>query len=204
MKQKYDPQKHKRRSVRLKGYDYSCAGAYFVTICVKDRKCVLGDVHDGKVRLSAIGKIAYEWWNEIPCHFNLVTLDEFIIMPNHLHGVVLMTDNGRGVQLNAPTAINPWYFYKSISPKLKTLSVVIRTFKAAVTTQCRRDNYHSFEWQRNYYEHIIRNEDELNAIREYVIDNPLYRQFDRENLEQDKSYHKTWSQVEERIYGKEK
>ncbi|MBI2485726.1 MAG: hypothetical protein HYW01_01960 [Deltaproteobacteria bacterium] len=206
MKQKSDSQKHLRRSIRLKGYDYSLGGAYFVTICVKERKFVLEEINNSDVTLSPIGEIVYRCWSQIPSHFNFTRLDVFVIMPNHLHGVIVIADDCRGVQLNAPTTRNPSDFYKFISPKRKTLPIVIRTFKAAVTTQYRKNNYHSFEWQRNYYEYIIRNEDELNRIREYIIDNPLQWQFDRENPEQvqDKSYYNKWSHFEESLYCKTK
>ena len=206
MNQMYNSEKHHRRSIRLKGYDYSLAGTYFVTICVKERKCVFGDVQNSNVVLSPIGEIVYQCWNEIPNNFNSVKLYVFIVMPNHLHGIVVMTnDCSRGVQLNAPTR-NASNFYGLISPKQKTLSVIIRTFKAAVTTLCRKNNYHFFELQRNYYEHIVRNEDELNRIREYIINNPLQWQFDKENPNriQDNTYDNQWSHFEEGIYGKTK
>ena len=201
----YNSEKHHRRSIRLKGYDYSLAGTYFVTICVKERKCVFGDVQNSNVVLSPIGEIVYQCWNEIPNNFNSVKLYVFIVMPNHLHGIVVMTNDCRGVQLNAPTR-NASNFYGLISPKQKTLSVIIRTFKAAVTTLCRKNNYHFFELQRNYYEHIVRNEDELNRIREYIINNPLQWQFDKENPNriQDNTYDNQWSHFEEGIYGKTK
>jgi len=205
MNQMYNSEKHHRRSIRLKGYDYSLAGTYFVTICVKERKCVFGDVQNSNVVLSPIGEIVYQRWNEIPNNFNSVKLYVFIVMPNHLHGIVVMTNDCRGVQLNAPTR-NASNFYGLISPKQKTLSVIIRTFKAAVTTLCRKNNYHFFELQRNYYEHIVRNEDELNRIREYIINNPLQWQFDKENPNriQDNTYDNQWSHFEEGIYGKTK
>ena len=205
MNQMYNSEKHHRRSIRLKGYDYSLAGTYFVTICVKERKCVFGDVQNSNVVLSPIGEIVYQCWNEIPNNFNSVKLYVFIVMPNHLHGIVVMTNACRGVQLNALTR-NASNFYGLISPKQKTLSVIIRTFKAAVTTLCRKNNYHFFELQRNYYEHIVRNEDELNRIREYIINNPLQWQFDKENPNriQDNTYDNQWSHFEEGIYGKTK
>ena len=205
MNQMYNSEKHHRRSIRLKGYDYSLAGTYFVTICVKERKCVFGDVQNSNVVLSPIGEIVYQCWNEIPNNFNSVKLYVFIVMPNHLHGIVVMTNDCRGVQLNAPTR-NASNFYGLISPKQKTLSVIIRTFKAAVTTLCRKNNYHFFELQRNHYEHIVRNEDELNRIREYIINNPLQWQFDKENPNriQDNTYDNQWSHFEEGIYGKTK
>jgi len=200
-----EKEKHHRRSIRLKEYDYSHPGGYFVSICMKDMKCILGKIQSGKMRLSRIGRIIIQCWEEIPNHFNSVKLDVFVVMPNHFHGIVHITDDCRGVQLNAPTKSAP-NLYSSISPRRKTLSVVIRTFKAAVTTHCRKSRIHSSLWQRNYYEHVVRNENELNRIREYILYNPLQWQFDRENPEyiQNKNYDVQWADFEKLIYGKQK
>ncbi len=195
---------NRRRSIRLVDYNYSLAGAYFITICIKDRKSILGDIKNGNVDLSPIGEIAHQFWKEIPDHFSYVKLDAFIVMPNHLHGVLILTDHCRGVQSNAPDLTTANY-YKSISPKQGTLSVIIRTFKAAVTAQCRRRKYHFPGWQRNYYEHIVRNEDVLGRIREYIVSNPLQWQFDRENPDhtEDQSYNSKWGQFQDMLYAKE-
>jgi putative transposase len=194
---------NRRRSIRLVDYDYCLPGAYFVTICIRDRKSILGGVKNDKVHLSTIGEITHRCWNEIPSHFPYVELDEFIVVPNHLHGILILADHCRGVQLNAPNRATAIY-YKSMSPKKGTLSVIIRTFKAAVTTQCRKRKYHFHGWQRNYYEHIVRNEDELGRIREYIASNPLQWEFDRENPTQatDESYHKQWGKFEDLLYPK--
>jgi putative transposase len=204
----YDSFKHHRRSIRLRGYDYSQAGAYFVTICVQSHQCLFGDVIDAESRMGELGVIADECWQTIPQHFPYVELDEYVVMPNHFHGIVVIGDDGRddvgigdvgrgdggigdvgrgtcrGVQLNAPTATanrdmsNP---FSVMSPKRKTLSVVIRTFKATVTTGCREIDRTDFAWLRNYYEHIIRNEREWNAIAEYIRHNPAHWQADLDN-----------------------
>lgn len=155
---RYDPERHHRRSIRLKGYDYAQPGAYFVTICTRNKELFFED--DG-LRI-----IAERCWLAIPEHFPYVQLDAWIVMPNHVHGVLWIVR--RGVQLNAPT--------KGISPRRGTLSVVVRTYKAVVTTQCRRDGYGYFGWQRNYYGHIVRD-------REYIFNNPLRWHLDRENPE---------------------
>jgi putative transposase len=193
----------RRRSIRLAEYNYSDVGAYFVNICIRDRKSILGHIRNGDVDLSTIGEITHQCWKEIPNHFPNVELDAFIIMPNHLHGILILTDHCRGVQLNAPdgtTANN----LKLISPKQGTLSVIIRTFKAAVTTQCRKRKNHFHGWQRNYYEHIVRNEDVLDRIREYIVSNPLQWEFDRENPDrtEDPHYNNTWSEFEGLLYPK--
>jgi putative transposase len=167
--------KYKRHSIRLKDYDYSNPGEYFVTLCTYERECILGKIVDGEMQLSEMGHIARQSWEKIPIHFPNIELDEFIIMPNHLHGIIIINDYGsRDVQLNVPTRI---------SPKRGTLSVIIRTFKAAVTTECRRNNYFEFRWQPRFYEHIVRDDKDLRNVREYIINNPLKWSFDKDNSE---------------------
>ena len=207
---KHELRQPRRRSIRLKEYDYSEPGAYFVTICVKGRTCALAAVRNGNVKLSQVGHIVSKCWVDIPNHFPSVDLDAFVIMPNHLHGIVVLEDC-RGVQLNAPTLrsvasrakIHP-DSHSLISPKRNTLSLIIRTFKAAVTRQCRQDGHHHFAWQRNYYEHIIRNQDKLNRIREYILYNPVHWDSDRENPERipDNRYNNQWGDVFETVYGR--
>jgi len=178
----FEPQRHHRRSIRLKGHDYAQAGAYFVTICTHQRQLFFED--------PAILHAAEECWLAIPDHAPGVELDEWVVMPNHTHGIMVIDPHGRGVQygkgvqLNAPTMDaprDPANPYSVMSPRRNTLSVIVRTYKAAVTTACRRIGRDGFAWQRNYYEHIIRNERELNAIRQYIQNNPLKWALDRDN-----------------------
>lgn len=183
---RYNPSKQYRRSIRLKGYDYSQAGAYFVTIRTGQGECVLGNVVHGETKCSPIGKIAERFWHEIPEHFPYIELDEFKVMPNHVHGIILIWGDEnqkaairRVVQLNDPTR----NYFSMISPKKKTLSVIVRTYKGAVTTRCRTNAFKNFKWQQNYYEHIIRNERSLNRIRAYIATNPQRWELDRENPE---------------------
>ena len=156
-----------------------------MTICTYDRKCFFGDVVDGAFSPSPIGRIAREFWFEIPKHSENVQLDEFAVMPNHIHGVLIIGGSviqkadakpRRGVLLNATRN-----HYSQISPKKHTLSVVIRTYKSALTRWCKQNGYAYFRWQSNYYEHIIRDEEDLNQIREYIISNPLKWALDKEN-----------------------
>lgn len=207
--QKYDPQIHHRRSIRLKGYDYSQAGAYFVTICVHQRECLLGDVVNGKMQLSRFGKIVSYAWLDLPKHYPHVVLDEFCIMPNHVHFVVVLTDNGSDesfrlskvslparrdgsceiTKTSSPTSIP---LPETSLPAQEThpdtrhpLSEVIRAFKsfsAKRINALRKTTYSPF-WQKNYYEHIIRNDRAWNAIVWYIINNPLHWQLDRDNLQ---------------------
>ena len=185
---RYDPSRHHRRSIRLKGYDYSHPGLYFVTICTQWRECYFGEVIGASVQLSAIGEIANQYWLEIPNHFKNAVLEGFVVMPNHVHGIICiqeMNHHGRGVQLNTPTNATNIHddrnYYSKITPKKNTLSVIIRTYKGAVTTWCRQNEHGYFQWQRNYHEHIVRNEKELNRIRKYIIENPSKWESDREN-----------------------
>ncbi|MGA9364676.1 MAG: transposase [Bacteroidota bacterium] len=181
----YSSTKHHRRSICLKGYDYSLSGAYFVTVCTKNRSPLLGTIVNGEMRLSPIGEVSKKLWYEIPRHFLDVQLDEFVVMPNHIHGIVLLwgdpqRPSGRHVQLNIPT---PQDYYSRISPKKKTLSVIIRTYKAAVTTWCRKSGFVDFQWQAGFFDHIIRSETSLNRIRSYIATNAERWQLDRENPE---------------------
>lgn len=194
MKYMHDPEKHRRRLIRLKGYDYSRAGAYFVTVCVRNKENSLGKIIDGKVVLSEIGKIAEKCWNEIPKHYLCVQIDKYVVMPNHIHGIIIIIDD-IGAEDFQP--LRP-HIQKNINaevenfqplPKInqyqkvitKSLGSIIRGFKIGVTKSCNQQKCQHFALQRNYHEHIVRNENELNRIREYIINNPLQWQFDREN-----------------------
>ena len=172
---KYDPEKHHRHSIRLKGYDYSQAGAYFVTIVTQNRACLFGAVVDGEMRLNETGQIVRRCWLDIPAHFPHAELDEFVVMPNHVHGIIVIVD-GRGTACRAPTE----QFGRPVTGSIPT---VIRSFKSAVTKRIneQRGTPGAHVWQRNYYEHIIRNEESLDRIRQYIANNPLRWAFDREN-----------------------
>ena len=186
---KFDPFKHRHHSTRLRGYDYSQAGAYFVTICVQQHQCLFGDVVNAEMDLNELGTIANECWLAIPEHFPYVELDEYVVMPSHAHGIVVITDDGAGVQrrdvqLNVPTSNaprDPSNPFSMMSPKHKTLSIIVRTYKAAVTTRCREMDCYDFVWQANYYDHIIRNEREWNAIAKYIYENPANWNADMDN-----------------------
>ena len=159
--------KFHRRSVRLKCFDYSNSGWYYITICVQHFKCSFGDIHEDKMNLSEIGLVARDCWETIPDHFPYVKLDEFIIMPNHLHGIIIID---RSVRAQHVEPIQDERKFQNIVTG--SLSSIIRSYKAAVTKKCReRDN--DFEWHRNFYEHIIRNDKELFYIRKYIRYNAL-------------------------------
>lgn len=169
----YDPQHHHRRSIRLKGYDYAQAGAYFLTLCTKDRACLFGDIVDDLMLLNVAGMVVDECWKAIPSHFPHVALDAFVVMPNHIHGVLRIGDTVGA---------------KDISPlpsrclgTANTIGSVIRGFKIGVTKWMRANSDIHDIWQRNYYEHVIRDESSLNRIREYIADNPASWADDAEN-----------------------
>jgi len=161
---KYDPLIHHRRSIRLKGYDYRQAGAYFVTLCVHNREPLLGNIIHGEMQPNEYGQIVAECWSGLSENYAYVELDASVVMPNHFHGIlVVVDDDRRGGSRTAPT------------PNRKPLGRLIGVFKTVSTKQInglRRTPGARF-WQRNYYEHIIRSEPDLNRIREYIQLNPL-------------------------------
>ncbi|MDR4504079.1 MAG: hypothetical protein MRK01_04700 [Candidatus Scalindua sp.] len=168
-----------RKTLRLRGYDYTNAGYYFVTICVKERKCLLGDHIDNDVELSKIGEVARKCWLEIPVHFPKVSLDEFIIMPNHIHGIIIiheMVDKKiTGNKLVGNKNFCSLHRNEQIWQKRwgRSLSSVIRGFKIGVTSWCRQNHHEYFSWQKSFNDHIIRNERALCNIREYISLNPF-------------------------------
>lgn len=190
--------KHNRHSIRLEGYDYSRVGLYFVTLCLKNKEHLLGGVGSGVMVLSEIGKIAEKCWLEIPEHSPRVRLDEYVVMPNHIHGIIDIFNNVE-VENFQPLRVNR---YQQAIPR--SLTSIIRGFKIGVTKWCNLHGYKHFAWQRNYYDHVVRHEAELNRIREYIINNPLQWQFDRENPDRidDKTYDRQWHLFEERIFVK--
>jgi REP element-mobilizing transposase RayT len=165
---------HHRRSIRLPGYDYAQTGAYFVTICTQNRECLLGEVVDGEMVLNDAGRMVQSVWDGLPGRFPTVELDQFIVMPNHLHGIIVLV----GAQFIAPTAGRQ---NQGVINHAPTLGEIIRAFKAVAARQIRLAGFPEFRWQRNYYEHIIRDEDSLKRIQEYITTNPLRWQCDQEN-----------------------
>jgi putative transposase len=185
-----DVSKHHRRSIRLRGYDYAQAGAYFVTIVTRDRVCLFGEVINGEMRLNDRGGLIHSVWDELPDHYPGVKCDAFIVMPNHVHGIIVLANEGGvgesdvGAGLKpARTGLRPTTAPGAALNPAPTLSEIIRGFK---TFSARRINQLRHMpatpvWQRNYYEHIVRGESELNRIREYIANNPLQWEFDQEN-----------------------
>ena len=187
---------HHRHSIRLRGYDYGQAGAYFVTVCAQEQVCLFGEVMDGEMRLNECGRVIEQCWLGIPNHFPHVALDAFVIMPNHLHGIIVITgtvganggaNNGANAGANvgannySPLRYAPGTT-KFKSPS-KTIGSIVRGFKIGVTKWFRQHTNIFHVWQRNYYEHVVRDDGSLDRIRQYIAMNPLQWVLDRENPE---------------------
>lgn len=169
----YDPNIHHRRSIRLKGYDYSQAGAYFITICVQDRACLFGKIINGKMILNEMGQIAYDEWLKTSELRKNVELDVFVIMPNHIHGIIIL--NGRG-ELHSPNNNTPNTNSGECNSPLRgpsnNIGAIVRGYKSSVTKRLNLLNIGCAVWQRNYHEHIIRDEQSYQRISDYIINNP--------------------------------
>jgi REP element-mobilizing transposase RayT len=230
---RYDPDKHHRRSIRLRGYDYRQAGAYFVTLCVQNRECLLGEIADEAMVLSRSGEIVSQAWAWLAEQYPYVALDEWVVMPNHLHGIMVILDSDGlphvavgavrepPLQGDAPLPPSGDQVLRAIvgahrdaplpgpedvpssppndaplprpgdvcpprpgdAPRRKPLGQLIGAFKTVSTKNINvlRGTPGAVVWQRNYYEHVIRNEDELNRARAYIANNPRQWALDREN-----------------------
>jgi REP element-mobilizing transposase RayT len=217
----YDPQRHHRRSIRLPGYDYTQPGAYFVTIVTHERMPLFGDIVDGEMRLNDAGRVAEQCWLDIPSHFPHVALDAFVIMPNHVHGILWIVEtppttgaagtmgtvetvetvgavgavgakNFSPLPPSQPSPLppprpssQPSDISSDAVPRphgtSKTIGSVVRGFKIGVTKWFRHYTTIYTVWQRNYYEHIIRDDDGLARIRDYIQSNPQRWADDQEN-----------------------
>ena len=152
----------RRRSLRLPEYDYSHAGAYFITVCTQDRVMLFGEVIDRDVRLNDMGTIVQQTWDDLPTHYSGIDLDAFIVVPNHVHGIIILVDE---------------------SEPRHAIPEIVRGFK---TFSARRVNERAGKrgilWQRGYYEHVIRNEKALDRIRAYIANNPARWANDPESI----------------------
>jgi putative transposase len=184
----WSPIKQRRRAIRLRDYDYEQAGAYFVTICTQERACLFGVIQDDKVCLNDAGRTIEKWWFELNRKFPMVETDEFVVMPNHFHGVVIITDVPVGADLRVGPVPEGEHPTQQGAHAGAPLQAVIQWFKTMTTNEYIRGvktaSWPSFNgrlWQRNYYEHVIRDDQSLNRIRQYIVDNPARWEFDREN-----------------------
>ena len=164
--------KYRVETTRLKHWDYASAGYYFVTVCTWNREHFFGEVVGGTMRLSAVGEIARQCWVGIPAHFDQARLDEYIVMPNHLHGIVVIVETRHGASLQTPTA-------NQFGPlKRGSLQSILNAYKGGVTRICREV---PFAWQPRFYDHIVRNEEDLQHIRQYILNNPGQWEIDQDN-----------------------
>ncbi len=163
-----------RRSIRLPGFRYAQTGAYFLTICAYRKKCIFGQVRDNGVELTALGQIVAECWAALPQHFPHVEVPAHVVMPNHLHGIVVLDAEGHR-EKEGPEA-----FQKPVAGSVPTLA---RSLKAAVTLRARRVGLAPSHpvWHRNYFERVLRNSEEYTAATRYILENPMRWQFDEEN-----------------------
>lgn len=173
---KYDPRIHHRRSIRLPGYDYSQEGAYFLTLCAQGRECLFGDIQDDRVQLSAYGSIVMQSWQQLPLRFNTIDLDEVVIMPNHFHGIVIIHGGAEATSVANGAVTNSEDVGGGISSQREKpkLGQIVAYFKYQTTKWVneKRGTPGQKVWQRNYYEHIIRNESSLDHLRHYIHHNP--------------------------------
>jgi len=196
----YEPNQHPRpfykprgrRSIRLNGYDYTQAGAYFVTMVTHGHETLFGEIQAGVMQLNEFGDLAESEWQRLEQRFDRVIPDEFIVMPNHVHGILFIIESdtvvGAGQETDRKNGLNP------LAPPLRnastpntrqSLGIFIGAYKSTTARLINglRHAYGTPVWQRNYYERIIRDERELNTIRKYIRDNPLKWEYDQENIQ---------------------
>jgi len=166
-----------RQSKRLRNYDYRSYGAYFITICTRSRKCLFGEIQNNAASLSRIGSTVEERWLDIPNHHPFVDLDFHVVMPNHIHGIIWISIQALRVEMGNANQTSAAGFLKD------SLSSVIASMKSAASRTANRISKQSAGsiWQRSFYDHVIRDESELQVIRQYIIDNPRQWELDREN-----------------------
>jgi putative transposase len=175
----FDADKHQRSSARLKTFDYTSNAAYFVTVCTFSREHLFGQIVDAEMQLNDVGRIVWECWNVIPEHFPHVELDAFIAMPDHVHGIVLISQpsetNVRTSPLRPDTALE-----RPNGPKKRSLGSIVGSFKSAASKRINesRGLPGTPVWQRSYWDRVIRDDRELEETRSYILENPV-RSFER-------------------------
>ena len=184
---KHNPKIHHRRSIRLKGYDYSQAGLYFITICTQNRLCLFGDIKNEGFIFNDSGRMVQTIWNEIPIYYDGFNIHEFVVMPNHIHGIIEIKNKLVGAGPRACPDIDDESTKgqpQGVAPTM-SLSDIVHRFKTLTTKRytdgVKQKNWQRFDkklWQRNYYEHIIRDENSYLKISKYIKTNPLKWQDD--------------------------
>ena len=187
----FNPDIHHRRSIRLRNYDYSNEGAYFVTICTWKRECLFGDIREGSMRLNDLGTVIFSSWNNLTNHYRYIELDEFVVMPNHVHGILFIvgaafmtpdcaTDAAQPFVVDRG-AMNQGAMNQGAMNRAPTVGEIVRGFKARCTIGINklRQTPGYPVWQRDFFERVIRNEHELARIRDYISSNPMKWEFDK-------------------------
>ena len=186
---------HRRRSRRLSGYDYAQAGVYFITVCAQVRVCIFGEVVDGEIRLNDAGRMVERWWRELEKKFPNATADTHVVMPNHFHAIIILSDRnppspdvGADLCVCSDRDTEPGLSESQGAHTGAPLPRIVQWFKTMTTNEYIRGvnqlGWTPFQrrfWQRNYYEHVIRHERELDATRQYIVDNPVKWAEDKEN-----------------------
>ena len=164
--------KYRIESARLRNWDYGWNGAYFITICTQNRKHFFGEIKNHTMQLSEIGKMAEKYWYEIVEHFPFVKLDAFVVMPNHIHGIVIIDKQNDGAVVETQNFASLQSPPKNkFGPQSKNMASIIRGYKIGVTKNAKKINP-LWQWQSRYYDHIIRNDGEYYRIKNYIINNP--------------------------------
>lgn len=185
------PPTNRRRTISVRGYDYTQGGAYFITICTRDRECFLGKVVNGMVQLNETGRLVESVWLQTATVRPEIELDAYVVMPNHFHAIFFIHESPGvpgATRRVAPTknhSASAGKPCRPAGPKPKSVGAIIGQFKSLVTKRINLTQQHldGFVWQRNYYEHVIRDEESLNRIREYIATNAPRWDLDRENLQ---------------------
>lgn len=162
-----------RKQIRLRNFDYASEGWYFVTICTKNRESYFGDINNQQMVLTGIGEIAHQLWTEIPAHFPMVELGEFVVMPNHIHGIIgIHHKQIDDVVVGPPHGVavpgNQNQFGRTIPG---SLSAIIGQYKSSVSRWCNKNKQYSFGWQSRFHDHVIRNQEEFDRIEKYILEN---------------------------------
>jgi len=192
---KFDPKIHHRRSIRLKGYDYRQAGGYFVTMVTQGRDALFGEVVNGEMILNDAGEMIVRWWLELPNKFPNVNVDIFVVMPNHFHGIIFIIDDADNSANAEPISVVgddlrvvPQGEHAGSPRQNAPLSQMIQWFKTMTTNEYIRGvknlgwkPFNGKVWQRDYYEHIIRNQSAADRIARYIESNPARWNEDKEN-----------------------
>ena len=178
--------KYRVESTRLQNWNYAANGWYFVTICTRDSAHFFGEVITSQMEFSTIGEIAQQFWAEIPKHFNHTYIDAYVIMPNHVHGIIVIDrphQVNRDRQPNVETlhcnVSTRRQFMSDISPQAGSLGAIVRSYKSAVSRWSHQNGFEDFAWQDRFYDRIIRADGSLSHIRKYIVNNPAKWELDR-------------------------